>query len=192
MLCTSNNTISTFNNSTVVSGTINRRHPDVSSCRPQAWRVSLSKKTSSLEVQRNLLFYISIMFLSYSHYKVFFPVGRALVFIEGCEGSGCHMFTDSLFFLNVGIFGYAIYPLLCCCNDSEEKMCCVEFTEWIKWRGCWLFRERLWLRLWVSRSAYARKNDWFLVIDSRVNLLLLLPGHKPEGCKEQPNNALSI
>lgn len=62
ILGTSDNTIYMFDNSTVVSGTINRRHPDVSSSRPQAWRVSLSKKTSSLEVQRNLLFYISITY----------------------------------------------------------------------------------------------------------------------------------
>lgn len=110
-----------FNQFPVVSGTVNRRHPDVSPCRPQAWRVSLSKKTSSLEVQRNLFFYKSITFLLHSYFKVFCPIGRALVFVEGCEGSGCHIFADSLFFLNVGIFGNTIYLLFCCCKDSEEK-----------------------------------------------------------------------
>lgn len=181
-----------FNQFPVVSGTVNRRHPDVSPCRPQAWRVSLSKKTSSLEVQRNLFFYKSITFLLHSYFKVFCPIGRALVFVEGCEGSGCHIFADSLFFLNVGIFGNTIYLLFCCCKDSEEKNAVLNFTEWIKWRGCWLCRERLWLRLWVSRSACARTNDRFLVVDLHVNLLLVSPGHKPEGCKEQPNHALSV
>lgn len=124
-----------FNHFPVVSGTVNRRHPDVSPCRPQAWRASSSKKTSSLEVQRNLLFYKSITFLLHSYFKVFSPIGRALVFVEGCEGSGCHMFTDSLFFLNVGIFGSTIYLLFCCCKDSEEKMCCVEFYRMDQVKG---------------------------------------------------------
>lgn len=31
------------------------------------------------------------------------------------------MFTDRLFFLNIGIFGYTIFSLLCSCNDSEKK-----------------------------------------------------------------------
>lgn len=70
ILCMSNNTIYMFINFTAVSGTNNRRHPDVSLCRPQVWRVSLSKKTSYLEVQRNLLFYISIIFLLYSQVEV--------------------------------------------------------------------------------------------------------------------------
>lgn len=57
----------------------------------------------------------------FRHCKVFCPIGRALVFVEAYQGSGCHMFTDSMFFLNVGFFGYAIFPLLYCCNNSEEK-----------------------------------------------------------------------
>ena len=69
-------------------------------------------------------FYIMTVSHTYSHCKVFCPVGRALIFVKGCERSCCHML--------VLIFGYAIFHLLCCCNDSEEKMCCVEFTEWIK------------------------------------------------------------
>lgn len=110
-----------FISSTVVSGTNNRRHPDVSLWRPQVWRVSLSKKTSSLEIQRNLSFYISIMFLLYSHCKVFCPIRSASVFVESCEGSRCPRFIDSLFSLKVGMFGYTIFPLFCCCNHSEEK-----------------------------------------------------------------------
>lgn len=115
-----------FNNSTVVSGTVNRRHPDVSACRPQAWRVSLSKKTSSSEVQRNLLFYISIMFILYSHCKVFCPIGRALVFVVViCSVIACFSLMweslDTLSFL----FSAAAMTV-------KKKMCCVEFTEWIK------------------------------------------------------------
>lgn len=37
-----------------------------------------------------------------------------------------------------------------------------------------------------------KMNGSFLPFDPHVNLLLVLQGHKPEGCKGQPNHALSV
>lgn len=126
------------------------------------------------------------MFLLDSHCKVFCPIGRTLVFVEGCQGNGCHM----LFFLIVGICGYTVFPRLCCCscNDSEEKKCAVLNLQNGSSEG--------------GADSAGRGSDSGcecplhkhegLILDSRVNLLLVLPGHKPEGCKEQPNDALSV
>lgn len=129
------------------------------------------------------------MVVLHSQCRVFCTIRRALVFVESSEGSGCHSFTDvemlkSLCALSV-LFSTAAVTV-------KIEMCCVEFTEWIKWRGCWLCRERLWLRLWVCCSASEKMNFWFLFIDSHIDFLRILPGHKPEGGKEQPNYAFSV
>lgn len=80
-----------------VSAAVNRRHPDVSPSHPQVLRVSSSKKTSSLAVQRNLSFYFLSIFLFSSHCRLLCTIRMALVLVEGPGGRSCEMFTDGLF-----------------------------------------------------------------------------------------------
>lgn len=102
-------------NSTVISATINRRHPDVSPCRPQALRVSLSKKTLSSAVQRNLFS------LNSSDFSVFRTIGRSLIFVEGSGQGGCHCSPiDCYSFLSESL-GTLSFFLLCYFHDSEIK-----------------------------------------------------------------------
>lgn len=128
-----------------------------------------------------------------------------------CGGSGCQMLSDSWFEM---CWEWTCWSFLSCCNLSEPLpslpikslclsarcnkavMCC--FAAWIKWRGCWLCRARLWLRLWVCLfslrlvfSLCGKMTHW-LKLTCSVNVLLFWTGHKPEGCKEQPSATLSV
>lgn len=127
-----------------------------------------------------------------------------------CGGSGCQMLSDSWFEIR---WEWTWRSFLSCCNLSEllpsllikslcpsarcnkAVMCC--FAAWTKWRGCWLCRARLWLRLWVCLfslrlSSLCGKMTHCLKLTCSVNVLLFWTGHKPEGCKEQPSATLSV